>query len=80
MSLTDAPITALFAEQGDRIGFDLMLDVPFWMAAVAPAVLLAAVLWGIESRQSWRSETGTDNDGLLPAPNGSTVAAVSHQT
>ena len=74
----DAPITALFAEKGDRIGFDQMLGVPFWMAAVALAMLLAAVLWGIESRQSWRSETGTDNDGLLPAPNGSTVAAVTN--
>ena len=39
------------------------------MAAIAVAVLLAAVLWGLESRQSWREETGADNDGLMePRP------------
>jgi uncharacterized protein len=61
----DAPITAFFAEKGDKIGFDQMLGLPFWVAAVALAVLLAAVLWGIETRQPWRSEIGTDSDGLM---------------
>jgi uncharacterized protein len=75
----DAPITALLAEKGDKIGFDHLLGLPFWATAVGLAVLLAAVLWGMESRQSWRSEIGTDNDGLLPQRDGgSTVATVSH--
>jgi uncharacterized membrane protein YedE/YeeE len=65
----DAPITAFFAEKGDKVGFDHFLGLPFWLAAVAFALLLAAVLWGLETNQSWRSETGADNDGLMePAP------------
>jgi uncharacterized protein len=74
----DAPITAFFAEKGDKIGFDQMLGLPFWVAAVALSVLLTGVLWAIESRQSWRSETGADNDGLLPEPDANMAAAVSH--
>jgi hypothetical protein len=61
----DAPIVALLAEKGEKVGFDQLLGMPFWATAVAFAVLLAAVLWVIESRQSWRSETGADYDGLM---------------
>jgi hypothetical protein len=65
----DAPITAFFAEKGEKIGFDQLLGMPFWMAAVAFAVLLAAVLWGLESWQSWREEIGADQDGMMnPRP------------
>jgi uncharacterized membrane protein YedE/YeeE len=69
----DAPITAFFAEKGETVGFDQLLGLPFWVAAVALALLLAAVLWGIETRQSWRSETGADNDGLMEAHPARTV-------
>ena len=61
----DAPITAFFAEKGDKIGFDQLLGMPFWMTALAFAALLAAALWGLETWQSWRDETGSDNDGLM---------------
>lgn len=61
----DAPITAFFAESGDKIGFDQLLGLPFWAVAVGFAVLLAALLWGIERLQSWREETGPDHDGLM---------------
>jgi uncharacterized membrane protein YedE/YeeE len=65
----DTPITALFAEKGEKIGFDQMLGLPFWSTSIISAVILAAVLWGLESWQSWRSETGADNDGLMaPRP------------
>jgi hypothetical protein len=64
----DAPITAFFAESGEKVGFDQLLGMPFWMAAIACALLLAAVLWALESRQSWRSETGADSDGLMETP------------
>jgi uncharacterized protein len=65
----DAPITAFFAEKGDKIGFDQLLGLPFWMTALAIAVLLAGLLWGLETWQPWRSETGADNDGLIePRP------------
>jgi uncharacterized protein len=65
----DAPITAFFAERGDKVGFDQLLGTPFWTAASAFALLLAAVLWGLESWQSWRQEVGADNDGLMqPRP------------
>ena len=61
----DAPITALFAEKGEKIGFDKLLGLPFWVAAVGLAVVLAAVLWGLERMQSWRGEVGADHDGLM---------------
>jgi hypothetical protein len=61
----DAPITAFFAEKGDKIGFDRLFGLPFWVTALALAVILALVLWALESRQSWRQETGRDCDGLL---------------
>jgi uncharacterized membrane protein YedE/YeeE len=61
----DAPIIAFFAEKGDKIGFDQLLGLPFWIAALGFAVLLAAVLWILESHQSWRSEIGADSDGLM---------------
>jgi uncharacterized membrane protein YedE/YeeE len=64
----DAPITAFFAESGEKIGFDKLLGLPFWLAAVGLAVILTGVLWGVESWQDWRNETGRDNDGLMEAP------------
>ncbi|MFM9847666.1 MAG: YeeE/YedE thiosulfate transporter family protein [Hyphomicrobiaceae bacterium] len=64
----DAPITAFFAENGEKIGFDQLLGLPFWMVALAVALILAVVLWIIETWQPWRQETGTDNDGLMEAP------------
>jgi uncharacterized protein len=79
----DAPITAFFAEKGDKIGFDQLLGIPFWMAAIGFAVLLAAALWGLETWQSWRDETGSDNDGMMPprtAPIARTSAATPSAT
>jgi uncharacterized protein len=74
----DVPITAFFAEKGDKIGFNQLLGMPFWMSALAFAVLLAAVLWGLEALQSWRDETGTDDDGLMqPSPSHSTHSGTS---
>lgn len=61
----DAPITAFFAEKGDKVTFDKLLGLPFWLAAVGLAVALAVVLWGLERWQSWRNEAGADHDGLL---------------
>lgn len=65
----DAPIAAFFAESGEKIGFDKLLGLPFWVTAIGLAVALTALLWAIESRQSWRVETGPGVDGLMePAP------------
>jgi uncharacterized membrane protein YedE/YeeE len=63
----DTSIVAFFAEKGEKTGFDQILGMPFWMAATACALLLAGILWALETRQSWRSETGADNDGLMEA-------------
>jgi uncharacterized membrane protein YedE/YeeE len=61
----DAPITTFFAEKGDKISFNQLLGLPFWVAATGLAVTLTLVLWYLESRQAWRDEIGHDNDGLM---------------
>jgi uncharacterized membrane protein YedE/YeeE len=61
----DAPMAAFFAEKGERVGADQLLGLPFWMAAIGFAVLLVGALWGLESWQSWRTEIGANNDGLM---------------
>jgi len=61
----DAPITALFAESGEKVGFDKLLGLPFWAAAIALAGVLAAVLVVLERRLPWRVEVGADSDGLM---------------
>jgi uncharacterized membrane protein YedE/YeeE len=61
----DAPITTFFAEKGDKIGFDQLLGLPFWTVATTFAVLLTAILGGLESWQNWRQESGVNNDGLM---------------
>jgi uncharacterized membrane protein YedE/YeeE len=60
----DAPITALFAEKGDKIGFDRLLGLPFWISATGLALILIAVLWRLEAWRSWREEIGRNHDGL----------------
>lgn len=60
----DAPITALFAEKGDKVGFDQLLGLPFWVAALGFAAVLAGVLVLLERYEPWRSEMGDDHDGL----------------
>jgi hypothetical protein len=60
----DAPITAFFAEKGDKVGFDQLLGMPFWMAALLFAAILAIFLMGLEKLQTWQQETGEYYDGL----------------
>lgn len=60
----DAPITALFAEKGAKLGFDQMLGLPFWIVALALATVLTGVLVLIEGWRPWRQEIGADHDGL----------------
>jgi uncharacterized membrane protein YedE/YeeE len=74
----DAPITAFFAENGEKIGVDQLLGLPFWMAALAFALLLAVVLWTIETWQPWRRDTGADNDGVMEAPPPHVVTQTDH--
>lgn len=62
----DAPIAALFAEKGDKVGFDKLLGLPFWVAALGLAVILAMGLVALERWQPWSAEIGDDVDGLLP--------------
>jgi len=63
----DAPITAFFAEKGDKVGFDQLLGQPFWVVALGFAVFLVAALWIIEGWRQWEDELGADYDGLTHA-------------
>ncbi len=79
-----APITALLPETGDKIAFDQMLGLPFWMVALALAAVLTALLVVLERRMPWQSEIGADVDGVgstatATAPKSHT-AALSHRT
>lgn len=64
----DAPITAFFAEKGDKVGFDKLLGMPFWVTALALAAMLVVVLVALEKMTSWREELGADVDGVTNAP------------
>lgn len=63
----DKPITALFAEKGDKVSFDKLLGLPFWVVTVGLAALFAAALWGLEKWEPAESEVGPDVDGLRDA-------------
>lgn len=60
----DGTITAMFAETGTVIRFDQVLGLPFWAAAAALAIALAAVLAALEAWRPWRNEIGRDFDGI----------------
>ncbi len=60
----DVPISAFFAEQGEKVGFDQLLGLPFWMTALGLAVVLVAVVWMLETWRPWRHEVGENHDGL----------------
>jgi len=47
-----------------RLTFDQLAHVPFWSLALASAAVLVAVLVALERWQPWRSEVGTNIDGL----------------
>lgn len=61
------PITAVLPEKGDKIAFDQLLGLPFWMVALALAAVLAAFLVVLERLTPWQDEMGADVDGLGPA-------------
>ncbi|WP_372618876.1 YeeE/YedE thiosulfate transporter family protein [Falsiroseomonas sp.] len=53
------------AGQG-KLTLDKVLGLSFPLLALGFAVLLAATLWGMERWRPWRTELGTEADGLLP--------------
>jgi uncharacterized membrane protein YedE/YeeE len=64
----DAPITAYFAEKGERVSLDQLIGLPFWAAALAFAVLFVFVVVILEKRRPWTQEVGPDHDGLMLEP------------
>lgn len=62
------PITAVLPEKGDKIAFDQLLGLPFWMVALAFAAVLVAFLVVLERLTPLQDEMGADVDGLGPAP------------
>ena len=61
------PLTALLPDKGDKVAFDQMLGLPFWVTALGLAALLAVGLVVLERMSPWRQEVGPDVDGLSPA-------------
>jgi hypothetical protein len=64
----DAPITAFFAETGDKVGLDRLLGLPFWMTALGLAALLIVAIAGLERLRPWTDEVGADHDGMPRGP------------
>lgn len=62
------PITALLPEKGEKIAFDQLLGLPFWMVALALAAVLVAGLVVLERLTPWQDEMGADVDGIGSAP------------
>lgn len=60
----DTSLIALLAEKGDKIGFDKLLGLPFWVVALTLAGVLVLVLVAIERLQPWTREIGENYDGL----------------
>lgn len=58
------PITALLPEKGDKIAFDQLFGLPFWMVALALAALLVTFLVVLERLTPWQNEIGADVDGV----------------
>ena len=77
----DAAITAFFAEKGDKLGFDRLVGLPFWMVALVLAAALTAAVVALERLTPWRDEIGADHDGVtgdgVQRPVGQTVGAPS---
>lgn len=61
----DVPITALFAEQGQKVTFAELAGLPFWAFALAAALVLAGLVAVLERAQPWTKEVGPDHDGLM---------------
>jgi uncharacterized protein len=62
------PITVLLPEKGDKVAFDQLLGLPFWMVALALAVALTVLLVVLERLTPWQGEVGADFDGVGPEP------------
>ena len=70
----DTGITAAFAEKGDKLGFDKLLGMPFWLTALLLAAALTALLVVLERMTAWRSEIGVNVDGMSNASAPGTIA------
>lgn len=65
--LFDVQITAQLAEKGDKVGFDKLLGLPFWIVALITAGIFIGALFGLEKWRAWPTELGPDVDGVEPA-------------
>jgi uncharacterized membrane protein YedE/YeeE len=60
----DQPLTAQLADAGQKVSFDKIAGLPFWMAALMLAAALTLLLVVVERSSPWRGETGDYVDGL----------------
>ncbi len=67
------PLTALLPDKGEKLTFDQMLGLPFWVVALTFAALLVAFLVVLERATPWQDEIGADVDGLSPEASHETV-------
>lgn len=61
------PIIAktFLAQTGPKLIFSEMVDVPYWIGALALAAVIVAILVALEAWTPWRGELGNDVDGNL---------------
>jgi uncharacterized membrane protein YedE/YeeE len=57
-------INAALADTANKVGFDQMIGLPFWVTALAFAAILVVGLVILEKMTNWRDEVGSDYDGL----------------
>ncbi|MGD9869193.1 MAG: YeeE/YedE thiosulfate transporter family protein [Hyphomicrobiales bacterium] len=65
---TEPAVSTLLPARAGKVTYDALAGLPFWVTALILAVLLAAMLVGLERAGDWRDEAGKDVDGLRPLP------------
>lgn len=56
-----------------------LTGLPFWILALAAVILIAIIIFALESWKPWKVELGRDHDGLLQEREAETESPEMHQ-